>query len=243
MVTAAKDTSVIIWYYNNKEKKYFQYSQIQLLASSALFNNNSNYVIVASDSSFDIYNLMGEYHDFYSDDNKNYTYHEFTPVCRAEFTKSSIGVLITRYSDKPITELDQFPWRMSLLTMLPRVDNNVSYKRPYKWYTASLSYGFFTQYELDTLITGFDFSPDVIYQAYYSYIDSATTLVTTIDKYFMNIARFSGHHPEFSPDGNYLITIRKNRINMFPANDKEIRKLVFEKKIFGEIIPEIFYMN
>ena len=47
--------------------------------------------------------------------------------------------------------------------------------------------------------------------------------------------KFDGVHPDFSPNGKYLLCIEGNRIHKYVIDVEEIRRLVYEEKIFGEM--------
>jgi WD40 repeat protein len=51
----------------------------------------------------------------------------------------------------------------------------------------------------------------------------------------LTLSKLPGIHPDFSPDGHYLLLTDHNQLRLYPAFEKEIIRLIDEKEIFGKL--------
>ena len=245
--SASKDSTVIIWQLDSVSgnfKRFRDLNRFQNVVWSVDFSRNSNYVLCASTDTLKfpytcrIYNFNRSGHKYwwacydttYLKNNPFAYSSDITgKVISADFTKNDAAIIIRTLNEGRLYLTDQ--------------DSNLD-NQDY------ISYRIRTAYESNwklmsrnKILKRYHWTEDEIYQ--YGGIDmsvndyiasnisgSKHTNLFHWDR--MPIRKFRGIKPNFSPDGEYLLCINGNSILLYPADEKEIIRLVNEEAIFGK---------
>jgi WD40 repeat protein len=245
MVTAGSDHMGYIWHFRPEGKKYVLFDSITGHTKaiwSCAFNNRSNYILTASaDSSFSLWNLHGERTElgsYFSYIGKSSTfgaegfntYYAFTrgKRCDAWFSADNKCIAVTLYL--PGTGNAKYEFRHFLLH-----DRSSDFIKK-GTHEAIDRYGVKNQVDQ---VLDYDYlvpSPD---DRYIATVVRGTQVTNLIIPGGIQIGKFTGIQPVFSPDGKYLLCKDKNTLCTYVVDIDEIRKLVFKDLIFGEIKPEL----
>ncbi len=246
LATASSDNNINIWYYNRNIKQFSLYDTLighTQAVRSCQFSKTSDYILTASDDSLPrLWDLYGSYSEL----NKHeYNVRPSIPwtlwidynnrflagkKCDAQFTEDqqSVKIIAYRSDDEGNTVFHSYILHSG--TSIFRIVHPISdYTRKIVW---SDEYEPVMEYQ--SLVP----SGNDSYIATVLIGDNSTHL---IDKNFLQIKIFDGISPDFSPDGKYLLCIDGNTIHKYVIDIEEIRKLVYEEKIFGDL--EINYRD
>ncbi|PCH66594.1 MAG: hypothetical protein COC01_07690 [Bacteroidetes bacterium] len=232
LATSSKDSSAIIWYYNHNESAFQEYIRCEDhegVVWSAKFPASGKYLLTTCDDAiFRIFDLNGKLHIERQGVSKHLVRREYfqRPICNAQFAMNEKAIILTTYSTstKDHEKGIRFSQRFAFTGM----------------YTKRKLIVFSWGWDSDTLFSFVDLSPNENYAVLTVFGDDVTILLT--DNGF-SIKTFHGIQPHFSRDGNYLLCIDGNKLNLFVANEKEIFRLVNEEKIFDNLSSSKYYYD
>ena len=242
IATASSDSKVYIWALASPEQKYFLFDSITGHTGpvrSCVFNDRSNYILTSSDdSTLGIWNLHGK-------NNQLYWYGEIKPAfrwsayhyeylkylrgkqCDARFSAGHRSIVGTSYF--PNGEREGYEYRHYII-----------HDRTSQFYQAGL-HGILDTYLYEEGVKPageylyLETSPGDDYVATVVHGFPATNLVLPGG---LPVMTFRGVQPVFSPDGKTLLCMEKYRLHKYVIDIPEMRRLVFEDRIFGEPEPE-----
>jgi WD40 repeat protein len=227
IASASDDSTVLIWNYDRNTSGYDKFSVVKRLgkARSCNFSANSKFILTADDdSTITVLNLYGEriyYFTFWDSSIDLYR----GKVCNAEFKGNESIIRITGYEQNPdkLNSLlisyeqiliDEDDFHLRSRTVSPFIGN------------------FWIDYHNYKKVQTID----------YCYINNTHAYVLKGANYtllksndFLPLHAFDGTNPVYPPDGNYLLCIAGNVLQLYPVNVNEIRRLIEVEKIFGEL--------
>jgi len=235
IATASSDKNVYIWYFNHKIKHFSLYDSIighKNAVRSCNFNNSSDYILTSSDdSTVGIWNLGGERIEYYStikpwmpwffeDDYYNYIKGK---KCDAVFSKDQRSIGVTVYIE---TNNDYPEYRYYVMH-----DRSSNYNLIWK-----------SKYVFESMVNS-EIMPPKEYQylvpspndKYIATVVAGSEITNLVAPDLVQILQFNGVQPDFSPDGNYLLCVNGRSITKYVVDVEEIKRLVYEEKIFGEL--------
>ncbi|MCK4346163.1 MAG: hypothetical protein KAX05_12840 [Bacteroidales bacterium] len=250
IASASCDHRVMIWNFNKYTSDYGIYDSItghRDTVWSCQFNNSCKYILTASsDTTVQLWDLMGNnlYLDFVVKQNLYYDYWEYyyfmfsyykvvmTMSCNAVFTLDEKSILVTHYvyenkdsvvndhSIQPIQYIYVIIHDRSSAFNLKRLNEQlIKYSYIYEE-APPIRYDFLT------------ISPD---DKYIATVVHGKTFTNLIEPGTLQLKMFNGTKPMFSFDGKYLLCIDKNMLKKYLVDIEEIRRLVYDIKIFGEL--------
>jgi len=245
LASASSDKTVNIWYYNQNLNQFSIYDSItwyQEEVRSCQFNKSSDFILTASDDSATIlWNLYCEGYFvtgvigtrvrphlpwIFENEYKRYT---MGKKCNAIFSTDQESINVTVYLEK-----DSGP---------PEYRNYIVHAQSSKFSNSGES-----EYLWDYMWSS-DFNPVMEYQylvpsdndSYVATVIKGAETTNLVAPDMLLVMKLDGIQPDFSPNGKYLICIEGNRIHKYVIDVEEIRRLVYEEKIFGEL--EINYQD
>ena len=249
IASASKDSSVIIWNMDSVSGNFERFRDLNNFENvvwSVDFSQNSNYVLCVSTdpSSIDpytcrIYNFNREKHEYVTAFYDTVALQEWPILYRnlvtgnivsARFTRNDAAIIVTSLNEGRLHYEN---------TNNPRSDEDyIAYRiRPAPESRWKLLHK-------NKILKNYHWSEEEIYQ--YDGIDmsvneyiasniSGSNYTNLFHWDRMPIVKFRGINPNFSPDGKYLLCINGNSLLLYPADEKEIIRLVKEEAIFGEL--------
>ena len=166
------------------------------------------------------------------DDWEDYFMYVNSKSCNAEFTKDQKSFVVTNYingdknpgnlnpSEHPIEYVKLLVHDLSSSFKLMRLNEQLNkYMELYKE-APPMKYDFLT------------ISPD---DKYIATVVHGKTFTNLIEPGTLQLKRFNGTKPMFSLDGKFLLCIENQMIRKYLVDIEEIRRIVFDEKIFGEL--------
>ncbi|MFO7827331.1 MAG: hypothetical protein R6V23_01810, partial [Bacteroidales bacterium] len=214
IATASSDHSINIWYYNTVDKKFDVYNKIKehedTIWSVAFAKNNQYILMTSADSSAHIWSINGE---FSSNTDDYFIYNNYTErygkVCYAQFSQNETAIILTRYD----------------------VNSDSIFKTAYFYDEMALYYSIIEGNKFDYI----DFDNDNKYSAVVLPNMDESWLIW-LDKRYYNVtfklATFKGIAPQFSNNGNYLMTIDGSTLRLFPVNIEQMINNVKKLKLY-----------
>ncbi|MCK4665051.1 MAG: hypothetical protein KAT68_19440 [Bacteroidales bacterium] len=220
IATAATNGEVNLWYYNSIKEKYFIYDKLKCHKDtiwSVNFSKNNKYFLTASaDSSSYIFNFNGEFvnADDYFD---YYNYKRLSKIAYAEFSQSEKEIILTRYDVQNYKLNPEYSWYLD--NKIEQIDLNKKNCKTSNVFGKINRYSYiFNTSLVGNLFTNITFSPDDQYMAIVLNVGSDTWLLH-LNSHF-KIIEFKGDNPVFSPNGKYLLTLKENKIFLYPVEIK-----------------------
>ena len=245
IATASSDKNVNIWYYNQGIDQFSIYDTItghNDVVRSCVFSNSSDYILTSSDDSItalwklndtghNLLNMIGITNRphlplIFENEYNRYT---MGKECNAIFSTDQQSITITVYHEN---------------------DNGPPEYRYYIVHaqTSKFSNSGESEYLWDYMWSS-DFNPVMEYQylvpsdndSYVATVIKGAETTNLVAPDMLLVMKLDGIQPDFSPDGKYLLCIEGNRIHKYVIDVEEIRRLVYQEKIFGEL--EINYQD
>ncbi len=241
IATASSDKKVNIWYYDHSIDQFSLYDSItghRDMIRSCLFNNSSDYILTSSDdSTVGIWNLIGERIELFT---LNYTikpqmpwifeydYMQFIEgkECDAVFSKDQKSITVTVYNE---TNSGHPEYRYYVMHDRSSIFSNVgrsSYLGNYIWSS-----------EFEPVMDYHHLVPSSN-DKYIASVVAGSGITNLVAPDLVQILQFKGVQPDFSPDGKYLLCINGRSVYRYVIDVEEIRRLLYEEKIFGELEVE-----
>jgi WD40 repeat protein len=251
IVSSSTDSTVIVWYFNKKQNIYSEYTRLtghKNAVWSVCFSKSSNYILSASaDSSCKIWNLNNKivwqrnvasyYTNLFEVKNK---------FCNAVFQANDNVILFTKYK---ITNMD------TALADNKNKEPELVFEQGCRIGAESIYYEggeklFYDHWlemaKSDTtkkpIFSKIEFNDSTQYSAY-TFSDDLNRIYFSGTKEIFKIFTFPGKLQQFSPDGNYLLAVDRRMLKLYPANEKELIRLVNEKRIFGSLRKSAKYFD
>jgi len=242
IASASSDKRVYIWNYNFEKKKYGLYDSITHHwhpARSCNFSENSKYILTAADdSTIVISDLNGdEVHRRWIGGHRWNPWGEH--ACNAEFIKNEELILLTRYSSVIVDSgnnlaADSIIYTQALI--------NESGAHSYFEYLRSLlnemTWAAVNPLPFNQLWEDSREPASIVYNTkrnVISLVAQDKNQIRLVSHDLFPLRQFNGHLPSFDPNGDYLLCIQGNELNLYPVSTNEIIRLVLEEKIFGWI--------
>ncbi len=235
IATASSDKNVYIWYFNHKIERFSLYDSItghKDAVRSCIINNNSDYILTSSDdSTVGIWNLVGEKIGYYYTIKprmpwifeKDYIQYIDGKKCDAVFSKDQKSIVVTVYHE---TNSGYPEWRYYIMH-----DRSSNYNL------------IWTNKYVDESMDNFEVMPPKEYQnlvpspndKYIATVVAGSGITNLVTPDLVQIIQFKGGQPDFSVDDKYLLCINGKSITKYVVDVEEIRRLVYEEKVFGEL--------
>jgi len=235
IATASSDKNVTVWYFNHKIEHFSLYDTItghKDEVRSCNFNNSSDYVLTSSDdSTVGIWNLVGERIEYWYTIKprmpwifkNDYNQYIKGKKCDAVFSKDQKSIVATVYHE---------------------TNNDYPEYRYYIMHDRSSNYNqIWTNKYVDESMDNFEVMPPKEYQylvpspndKYIATVVAGSGITNLVAPDLVQILQFKGWQPDFSTDGKYLLCVNGKSITKYVVDMKEIKRLVYEEKIFGEL--------
>jgi WD40 repeat protein len=239
IATASSDKSIAVWYYNRIRSKYSLYKQFSCHKDtvwSVQFSTNNKYLLSASaDSTAVIWNLNGDKTrdvDDYIKSNsymKNLVSNKRLSACnKAEFSYDESFIIISRYNLNKANLIDQANNNMPPLYGQFNHTLNTDTSLPIKTASSEIitngengwwNYLFYSSQVKNTFYD-IAISPNSKYSAIVNNEVNKTKLILVEGN--LLLLDLIGNHPVFSPEGDFLLTINKNQIQLSFINIDKI---------------------
>ena len=245
IATASSDNKVNIWYYNLNINQFIVYDSLTAhrnAVRSCQFNNLSDYILTASDDSLTaLWKLNGEGYLVTGHGTRirpllpreyEYAFNQYIlgRKCDAVFSTDQESIAITVYQQKDSAAPE---YRYYIVHARNSIFSNTGesyYVYPYLHSTSI-------------------YQPVMDYQSlvpsandtYIAMVVKGGEITNLVAPDALLVRKFEGIQPDFSSDGKYLICIQDSILHKYVIDVEEIRRLVYEEKIFGEL--EIDYQD
>jgi WD40 repeat protein len=253
IASASLDSTIIIWQYNSGSGRFELVNRIADFNGpvwSVDFSENSKYVLSVADSGYYpilLHRLTGKSLSFRyfmnrevlkdSSIARDYPREYYGNYYSAKFVSHDAVIRIMTFADylPPGKKAEPLASNLSSGYDLCRIIYDYNVYQKIELNNHLRGYGE-KKFPIDQKTEfGFNYSFADVTEDYIALNirGSNNSLLIRTDR--LPVRQFKGHQPVFSPDGNYLMCLNGNMIELYPVNEKEIIRLAEKESVFGEI--------